>query len=348
MHYNRSMYNNFKFIIIAIILIFGVNLYSVSFKSVNAQNTDYIFEPVQHMMGPGMHMMGPGIQQMQQNPNSFSTSIGNNTTNNKNQLFVSIVFGAASYTTVVYQPNLVYIKEGQTIIWSNNDNNIHTVTQKNYPSFTNSFGNTLGFNSGILNRGQSFAQVFNKEGTYNYYCTIHPWMVGQVIVSSNSNSNTTNTVANTNNTINSSTNNNNKSTISLSSSLPTRSMLQRGNIAMGFDQNKLKHNFITNTNGGKITITSLNGNDTTTINQIREHIKDIQNDFSNGNFTRPFFIHAQEVPGTKIMSEKRNLIEYSIKELTNGSELILNTNDKELLGAIHQFITFQDNQRQSH
>ena len=104
-----------------------------------------------------------------------------------------------------YQPNPVYIKEGQTIIWINNDNNIHTVTQKNYPGFTNSFGNILGFNSGILNRGQSFAQIFNKEGTYNYYCTIHPWMVGQVVVSKNSNSNTTNTVANTNNTINSST-----------------------------------------------------------------------------------------------------------------------------------------------
>ena len=92
------MYNNFKFIIIAIILIFGVYLYSVAFKSINAQNNDYNFKLIQHMMGPGMHMMGPGMQQMQQNPNSFSTSIGNNTTNNKNQFFVSIVFGATSYT----------------------------------------------------------------------------------------------------------------------------------------------------------------------------------------------------------------------------------------------------------
>ena len=44
------------------------------------------------------------------------------------------------------------------------------------------------FNSGLLNRGQSFAQLFYKGGKYDYYCTVHPWMIGQVIVSTNSNS----------------------------------------------------------------------------------------------------------------------------------------------------------------
>ncbi len=125
-------------------------------------------------------------------------------------------------------------------------------------------------------------------------------------------------------------------------------MLQRGNIAMGFDQNKIRHNFTETEDGGKIIITSLSANDTSTINQIKEHIKNIQNDFSNGNFTRPFFIHAQEVPGTKIMSEKRDLIKYSINELTNGSELVLNTTDKDLVYAIHQFIKYQNNAHQGH
>ena len=125
-------------------------------------------------------------------------------------------------------------------------------------------------------------------------------------------------------------------------------MLQRGNIAMGFDQDKIKHNFTATEGGGRITITSLSANDTSTINQIREHIKDIQKDFSNGNFTRPYFIHAQEVPGTKIMSEKRDLIKYSINELTNGSELVLNTANKELVIAIHKFIVYQNNAHQGH
>lgn len=125
-------------------------------------------------------------------------------------------------------------------------------------------------------------------------------------------------------------------------------MLQRGNIAMGFDQNKIRHKFTATENGGKITINSLNANDISTINQIKEHIKNIQNDFSNGNFTKPFFIHAKEVPGTKIMSEKKNLIKYRINELTNGSETILNTADKELVDSIHQFITYQNNAHVGH
>jgi hypothetical protein len=81
---------------------------------------------------------------------------------------------------------------------------------------------------------------------------------------------------------------------------------------------------------------------------IKEHVKNIQNNFSSGNFTRPFFIHAQDVPGTNIMSEEKNSIEYTINELSNGAELVLNTTDKELVDAIHQFIAYQNNAHQGH
>jgi hypothetical protein len=46
---------------------------------------------------------------------------------------------------------------------------------------------------------------------------------------------------------------------------------------------------------------------------------DIQKEFSEGNFTKPFFIHAQQVPGSKVMSEKKDLIKYSILQMKNGS-----------------------------
>jgi hypothetical protein len=69
-------------------------------------------------------------------------------------------------------------------------------------------------------------------------------------------------------------------------------MMERGNISMGFDQYKIAHYFAVTPNGGNITITSLNSSDTQTINQIKTHIRDIQKEFSDGNFTKPFFIHA--------------------------------------------------------
>lgn len=118
-------------------------------------------------------------------------------------------------------------------------------------------------------------------------------------------------------------------------------VMERGDIAMGFDQNKIVHKFVVTSFGGSIIITALNSSDKQTINQIKNHILDIQKEFSQGNFTKPFFIHAQEVPGTEVMSEKKDLIKYSMSEIKNGSSLNLSTNDKGLIDAIGQFMEFQ-------
>jgi hypothetical protein len=119
------------------------------------------------------------------------------------------------------------------------------------------------------------------------------------------------------------------------------SMMERGNMAMGFNQNKIRHNFESSPTGGKIVITALHNNDTETIKQIRHHTMDIQREFSQGNFTKPFFIHAQRVPGAKVMSEKKDLIKYSVLDIKNGSALVLTTTNKQLIDAIGQFMIFQ-------
>jgi hypothetical protein len=131
------------------------------------------------------------------------------------------------------------------------------------------------------------------------------------------------------------------------STMNQSSMLQRGNIAMGFNQNKIIHHFIATPTGGEIMIVALNSSDNDTIKQIRNHILDIQKEFSQGNFTKPFYIHAQKVPGTKLMAEKQDLIRYSIKQINNGSVLLLTTNDQQL-AAIHQFVAFQTAQHMGH
>ena len=125
-------------------------------------------------------------------------------------------------------------------------------------------------------------------------------------------------------------------------------MLERGNIAMGFNQSMIHHHFMATTTGGEIMIMSTNMSDIQTINEIESHVKDIQYEFSQGNFTKPFYIHAQIVPGTDIMKAKKDLIRYSIKDIDGGSVLILVTNDTELLNAIQQFMNFQSSQHMSH
>jgi plastocyanin len=70
-----------------------------------------------------------------------------------------------------YSPNPFEAKVGETVTWVNDDSAIHTATS------------TDGiFDSDILQRGQTFSYTFDKEGEYPYFCTLHPNMVGTVII----------------------------------------------------------------------------------------------------------------------------------------------------------------------
>ena len=125
-------------------------------------------------------------------------------------------------------------------------------------------------------------------------------------------------------------------------------MMQRGNLAMGFDQSKIAHEFSTTKDGGQIKITALDEKDNNTINQIKSHTRDIQNDFAEGNFTKPFFIHAESVPGTDAMTQNKDQIQYKIQDLKNGSILLLITSNSSLVSSINQFMTYQSTEHTGH
>jgi plastocyanin len=65
------------------------------------------------------------------------------------------------------------------------------VTHLSHNSAYSVKGNEKFINSGLLfpqgkgppNAGTSFTLTFEKAGTYNYYCIVHPWMKGKVVVS---------------------------------------------------------------------------------------------------------------------------------------------------------------------
>jgi plastocyanin len=80
--------------------------------------------------------------------------------------------------TQFYSPPEVHVAAGSSIKWTNDDNVIHTVTQGK-PS---EGANSTGFNSGPIQPGGTFVHFFDESGTVDYFCTIHPYMVGEVIV----------------------------------------------------------------------------------------------------------------------------------------------------------------------
>jgi plastocyanin len=92
---------------------------------------------------------------------------------------VSIVQGAAIMTDKSFSPNPLSIKVGDTITWINNDVETHTVT-----SGLGFSDPTLGkqFDSGFLGEKQTFSRKFNTSGQFNYFCELHPAMVGKVSV----------------------------------------------------------------------------------------------------------------------------------------------------------------------
>jgi plastocyanin len=87
-----------------------------------------------------------------------------------------------------YSPPVLTIQKGDTVTWINSDKEIHTVTSgigvdRGQIAQAKLEGKSDGyFDSGPFKPGQSWAFTFDKEGTFYYFCTIHPWMVGAIVV----------------------------------------------------------------------------------------------------------------------------------------------------------------------
>ena len=75
-------------------------------------------------------------------------------------------------------PSMVTLDIGGEVIWENNDTAAHTVT-----SGTPQGGPDGHWDSSLIMVGSSFSHVFEEAGSYDYFCMVHPWMAGMVMVS---------------------------------------------------------------------------------------------------------------------------------------------------------------------
>ncbi|HUU47612.1 MAG TPA: plastocyanin/azurin family copper-binding protein [Nitrosopumilaceae archaeon] len=92
------------------------------------------------------------------------------------QFTVTIPSGAAEQTiTEFYLPNSISIRVFDSILWKNSDIGFHTVTSGQ--------GSSNGlFDSGLYGPGETFSHQFTSVGTFDYFCLVHPWMSGKVLV----------------------------------------------------------------------------------------------------------------------------------------------------------------------
>jgi plastocyanin len=70
-----------------------------------------------------------------------------------------------------YHPAQTEIAVGTTVTWTNSDTVPHTATATDRT-----------FDSGILDPGKSYSFTFEKTGTFDYACLVHPQMKGTIVV----------------------------------------------------------------------------------------------------------------------------------------------------------------------
>ena len=75
-----------------------------------------------------------------------------------------------------YIPSVITINVGESVTWVNEDSAFHSVTSGFYDAPLDLF------DSGYMDPFESYSITFDEIGTFDYFCTLHPWMQGQVIV----------------------------------------------------------------------------------------------------------------------------------------------------------------------
>jgi plastocyanin len=96
-------------------------------------------------------------------------------------IFVSIPEGTSirgcEEINECYLPYEITIDTGDKVIWSNEDLAFHTVTSGNPTDGPDDL-----FDSGMFKIDEQFSHKFEDSGNFKYFCTLHPWMEGIVVV----------------------------------------------------------------------------------------------------------------------------------------------------------------------
>jgi hypothetical protein len=118
-------------------------------------------------------------------------------------------------------------------------------------------------------------------------------------------------------------------------------MQTRGEHVMGVEQYASAHVFEDLPDGGRVVLDRADASDSADIARIRVHMRDIEAAFRAGDFSKPFEVHAQTVPGTAVMTARRAAIRYEAADRPRGGEVRITSSDPVAVSAIHEFLAFQ-------
>jgi plastocyanin len=73
----------------------------------------------------------------------------------------------------MFMPDTVTIAVGGSVTWVNHDSDIHSIAADDTPPT---------FKSAGLDTDDKFSFTFTKAGVYTYHCSLHPHMIGKIVV----------------------------------------------------------------------------------------------------------------------------------------------------------------------
>lgn len=115
-----------------------------------------------------------GNKKSNTNPSYSGGNTSQNTGNNSTNASQTSASGKVSIQNMMFTPSQITIAKGGSVTWTNNDNITHTVVDD--------LSNVGGPASGDIAPGQSYSFTFNKTGSFQYHCSIHPSMRGTIVV----------------------------------------------------------------------------------------------------------------------------------------------------------------------
>lgn len=117
---------------------------------------------------------------------------------------------------------------------------------------------------------------------------------------------------------------------------------RRGADVMPFSLKATTHIFSKTADGGTQRVVAKNAADAVQVPLVREHLRDIEAQFRNGNFSGPAHIHGSGMPGlAQLQAARPGEISIAYRDVEGGAELAYRSANPQLVSALHAWFDAQ-------
>ncbi|HEY0824868.1 MAG TPA: aspartate carbamoyltransferase [Ramlibacter sp.] len=117
---------------------------------------------------------------------------------------------------------------------------------------------------------------------------------------------------------------------------------RRGKDVMPFSLPATRHIFTRSRQGGIQQVVARKATDAAQVKLVRQHLREIREQFLEGDFSGPAHIHGQDMPGlAELEAAPPDRIAIAYKDIRGGAQLTYSTSDPNLVAALHKWFDAQ-------